>query len=88
VFAQVLWDEEPGGNVEKIAQHGLTPEEVEEVLLDDRIETAFSNSSGRPCKFGHTSTGKHIIVIWVEESDDPLLIYPWTAYEVPEKKKR
>jgi len=57
---------------------------VDEVLLDDTIPTGFSASTNRPCKFGHTSTGKHIIVVWDEVNDDPRIIYPVTAYEVPE----
>ena len=47
----VIWDDEPGGNVEHVAQHGLTPDEVDGVLLDDSIPTAHSASTGRPCKF-------------------------------------
>jgi hypothetical protein len=84
MYVQVIWDDEPDGNVEHIGEHGLTPEEVEDVLLDDSIETAYSHSSGRPCKFGHTSTGKYIIVVWDEVNDDPRIIYPATAYEVDE----
>ena len=84
MYARVIWDDEPGGNVEHIAQNGLTPDEVDTVLLDDSIPTAYSNSTGKPCKFGHTLTGKHIIVVWDEVDDDPLTIYPATAYEVPE----
>ena len=80
--ATVFWDDEPGGNVEHISLNGLTPDEVDEVLLDPTIPTSASRSSGRPCKFGWTSTGKHIIVVWVEEVADPLGIYPVTAYEV------
>jgi len=82
--ATVIWDDEPGGNVEHVAENGLTPDEVDEVLLDDTIPTAHSASTGRPCKFGYTSTGKHIIVIWDELDEDPRMIYPVTAYEVPE----
>jgi hypothetical protein len=78
---RVLWDDEPGGNVDHVAEHGLTPEEVDEVLLDDSIPVFYSKSSRKPCKFGYTSSGKHIIVIWVEEDD---FIYPVTAYEVAE----
>ena len=81
--AQVLWDEadDPDGNAVHVDEHGLTPEEVEEVLLDDTLRIATSRSSGRPCKFGWTSTGKHIIVVWEEAHDDPLMLYPITAYE-------
>jgi uncharacterized DUF497 family protein len=82
----VIWDDEPGGNVEHVAEHGLTPDEVDEVLLDDAIPTAYSASTNRPCKFGYTSTGMHIIVIWDEVNDDPRMIYPVTAYEVPEPR--
>ena len=56
--AQVIWDDEPGGNVGHVAQHGLTPDEVDEVLLDPAIPTIVSRSSGRRAKFGWTSTGK------------------------------
>jgi hypothetical protein len=80
--AAVIWDDQPGGNVEHIAVNGLTPEEVDSVLMDPAIPIEVSHSSGRPCKFGWTDTGKHIIVIWILEYDDPLTIYPVTAYEV------
>jgi len=81
----VWWDldDEPDGNVEHIAQHGLTKEEVEDVLGNPSNPTDQSQSSGRPATFGWTSTGKHIIVIWEEVEADPLTAYPVTAYEVP-----
>jgi hypothetical protein len=78
----VIWDDDPGGNVEHIALNGLTPEEVDSVLLNPAIRPSVSHSSGRPCKFGWTDTGKHIIVIWNVENEDPLVVYPVTAYEV------
>ncbi|MBX9581079.1 MAG: helix-turn-helix domain-containing protein [Gemmataceae bacterium] len=80
--ATVIWDDEPGGNVEHVAEHGLTPDEVDEVLLGTSVPIDRSRSSGRPCKFGWTSTGKHIIVVWDDVSDDPPVVYPVTAYEV------
>jgi hypothetical protein len=58
------------------------PEEVDEVLLDPSAPTVASRSTGRRAKFGWTSTGKHIIVIWEEEPEDPPVILPITAYEV------
>lgn len=84
MYAQVIWDDEPGENVEHVGLHGLTPEEVEEVLLNDNLETAYSNSSGLPCRFGYTSTGKYIMVVWQEVNNDPRILLPITAYEVPE----
>ncbi len=87
MYVTVIWDDEPGKNVDKIALNGLCPDEVDEVLLDDRIPTGVSARSGDPCKFGYTSTGKHIIVVWQEVNDDPRMIYPVTAYEVPEPSR-
>ena len=29
-FLTILWDDEPGGNVEHLAEHGVTPEEAEQ----------------------------------------------------------
>ena len=82
--ATIIWDDEPGANVDHIAEHGLTPDEVDEVLNDRSIRTEYSASTGKPCKFGYTSTGKYIIVVWEEVNENPRMIYPITAYEVPE----
>lgn len=81
----VVWDDadDRDGNTANVAEHDLTPDEVDEVLLDNTIPTAVSYSSGRPCKFGWTSTGRHLIVVWDEVNDDPRMIYPVTASEVP-----
>ena len=81
----VWWDldDKPDGNVQHIAEHDLTKEEVEDVLNDPSNPTDQSHSSGRPATFGWTWTGKHIIVIWEEVQDDPLTVYPVTAYEAP-----
>jgi hypothetical protein len=56
----VWWDldDEPEGNVRHIAEHGLTKEEVEEVLGNPANLTDESQSSGRPATFGWTATGK------------------------------
>lgn len=83
-FLQVIWDDddEPDGNVQHIAEHGLTIEDVEYVL-ENPIAEEESGSSGRPCSFGWTPGGEFIIVVYEQVSDEA--IYPVTAYEVPEK---
>lgn len=83
---QVIWDDpdDPGGNTAHIAEHGQTPDEVDEVdevLLNDALPRETSRSSGRPCRQGWTSTGRHISVAWDEVSGDPPIVYPVTAYE-------
>ncbi len=88
----VIWDleDDPEGNVQHLAEHGITVEEAEEVLRDPRSRTSRSRRTGRPQVFGSTSTGKFITVIWDEDLDDPRTIYPVTAYEVhpPQGRKR
>ena len=81
--AIVAWDDDddPRGNVRHIAEHDLTPEEVESVLLDPTAEVDESSSSGRPIVMGETDTGRYIVVIFEVECEDPLVIYPVTAYE-------
>jgi hypothetical protein len=64
-------DDDPDGNVQHIAEHGITVEEVEEGLQDPRTRTSVSRRTGRPQAFGSTSTGKCITVIWDEVADDP-----------------
>jgi uncharacterized DUF497 family protein len=84
--AQVAWDAEddPQGNLRHIAEHGLTPEEVESVLLDDRARAGTSRSSGRPMVSGPTSTGRYILVVYEVASDHPAVLRPVTAYELDE----
>lgn len=83
-YTLVDWDDdnEPDGNVRHVAEHDLTREEVESVLLDPEAVRDFSRSRGRPVVFGTTYTGRFIIVIYEELCDDPEIVRPVTAYEV------
>lgn len=62
---QVIWDLEndPDGNVQHILEHGITVDEVEDVLLNPRNDVLVSKSSGRPIVFGYARTGKYIAVV-------------------------
>jgi uncharacterized DUF497 family protein len=75
--ALIDWDDpgDDGSNTAHIAEHGLTPEEVESVLVDANTTFDLSDSSGRPIAFGNTVTGRFIAVVF--EVLNP-------AYEVPE----
>lgn len=75
-FDFVEWDEEddPRGNVLHIALNGLVPEEVEDVLYDPDSRDDLSRSTGRPARFGWTSTGKHIIVIYEITTDSGIAV--------------
>lgn len=80
-YTRVCWDldDDPRGNVQHIAEHDISKEEVEEVLEHpDGIER--SRSSGLLIAFGDTTTGRLIAVVY-EKIDDGSA-YPVTAYEV------
>lgn len=85
----ILWDldDDPEGNVQHVAEHGFTKEEVEAVLTDFRSNTEISRSSGERVTFGYTPTGRHLAVVWQHVDDDPLTLRPITAYETPEPRK-
>jgi uncharacterized DUF497 family protein len=76
---QVVWDldEDEEGNVAHIAEHGLTIEDVEEVLDDPWFEGVANH--GRPCCYGE-SGGRVVKVVF--EWIDAGVVYPVTAYEV------
>ena len=86
-MVEVVWDleDDPKGNVQHILDHGVTREEVEEVLHDPASETGRSRSSGRPMTFGSTVAGRPLVVVWEMVEQDPLVVYPVTAYEPEEE---
>lgn len=85
--AVIDWDEpsDESGNTAHVADHDLTPDEVESALFDENTTFDVSDSSGRPIAFGPTSTGRFIAIVFeVRNVADPLVIRPITAYDVPE----
>ncbi len=79
---RILWDDpdDPAGNVQHIAEHGLTIEEV----LSNPTSEGTSASTGRPCVWGYTLEGIYIIVVYEEIDEDTIRVV--TAYEVPESR--
>jgi hypothetical protein len=86
--AHVVWDlpDDPEGNVAHIAEHGITQDDVEDVLLNPESETALSRSSGQPITFGYTTDGRYIAVVWEHVMDNPLTMRPITAFDAPEPR--
>ncbi|MBU4272316.1 MAG: hypothetical protein KKE86_06520 [Planctomycetes bacterium] len=64
---------------EYLAQHGVTPDEFEEVVCDPD-EADQSQSSDRTIAFGETSTGRFIACVY--ELLDDTTVLPVTAFEV------
>ncbi|MCI0461868.1 MAG: hypothetical protein L0Z62_33370 [Gemmataceae bacterium] len=81
----IIWDleDDPEGNIAHIAEHDISPEEVEEVLNDLQTTFSTSASSGRPMAFGWTSLGRYLTVVYEEAKGDPSTVKPVSAYEVP-----
>ena len=84
-WTRVIWDPSSGGNVEHVEEHDLTSADVDH-LLQNYESKGKSQSSGRPCVYGHVPDGRHIVVIY-EEIDDETVI-PVTAYEAPERRRK
>jgi hypothetical protein len=62
-----------------IAEHDLTPDDVEAVLLHPVAED-ISRSSGRPMVYGFTPDGRYIVMVY--EEVDYHTLYPVTAYVI------
>lgn len=86
-FQSIIWDldDDPDGNVQHCAEHGVTKEEVEEAI-ENPIDEDVSRSSGRPVLFGETTSGRHLMIVY-EEIDEGT-IYPVTAYDVPRRQQQ
>jgi hypothetical protein len=81
LFHAIIWDldDDPNGNVHHCSEHGVTKEEVEEVL-EMPEDFDLSRSSGYPVIFGTTHAGRHLMIVC--EVIDKDTIYPITAYDV------
>jgi uncharacterized DUF497 family protein len=82
-YITIIWDmdDDPEGNVQHIAAHDLTKEEVEDVLVDPEKRST-SRSSGLPLVLGTTSTGRFIAVVF--EQIDTDTVRPVTAFDIEE----
>ena len=79
------WDDDDDlkGNVQHIMDSELTKDEVEDVIFDPDAKDGFSKTSGLPAKFGYTSTGRYIIVVYkYEDSGSDRVIRPISAYDI------
>ena len=85
-YSSILWDsdDDPEGNVQHIAEHGLEVDDVEWVLGAPDSEGT-SASSGLPAAWGFTPSGVYIIVVFQEIDVDTIRVV--TAYEVPEQRR-
>jgi uncharacterized DUF497 family protein len=85
-FHAIIWDldDDPNGNVFHCAEHGVTKDEVEEVLKRPE-DLDLSRTSGCPVVFGTTHAGRHLMVVY--ELVEKNTVYPITAYEVSRRQE-
>jgi hypothetical protein len=87
MYVEFIWDleDDAEGNYWHICVegHGVTREEVEEVVRERYADAVASRSSGLPTVFGETSTGKYLAVVFEIVDGDVPTVRPVTAYEVP-----
>lgn len=75
-YFEILWLDQ---NITHIAEHGITPEEVEQVLREP-IGEDISRTTGNPIAFGYTVSIRKLAVVYA--MIDEITIYPITAYDV------
>jgi hypothetical protein len=77
-YFEFFWTDEA---LDHLAQHGVTPEEFEQVVRQpDRRDV--SRSTGLPCCWGTTESGRYLFCVY--EKIDELTLLPVTAYEPTE----
>lgn len=80
-YIQCIWDldDDSNGNVFHIARHGLTKNDVEDVLADPITEDK-SLSTGWPIYFGLTRSGERVAFVfeWINK----MTVYPVTDYRI------
>ena len=70
--------------IQKLALHGITPEDFEHVVTRSGNVT-LSRSSGRPIAFGYTGDGRHIGCVY-EIEEDGITLIPVSAFEAREPR--
>jgi len=80
-WIDVIWIEGPEGNIEHIASHGVSTEEVRYVL-ENPVSSGTSRTSKLPIAFGYTKAGRFLAVVY--EQVDNVSVCPITAYEIEE----
>lgn len=74
-WERIIWTDE---NELHIAEHGVSMDEVEQVLQNPEMR-GVSRSSGLPFVLGQTRSGRLLAVVF--EQIDAATIHPITAYE-------
>ncbi|MGH2583508.1 MAG: BrnT family toxin [Dehalococcoidia bacterium] len=85
-----VWDDDSdaSGNVVHVWEHGVTPTEAEEAILDPGVTPAEERRIGRERRYtivGATAAGRILLVVFTMREDAIRVI---TAYPAKEREKR
>lgn len=79
----ISWDQD---TVDYISKHGVSPEEVENLLFnDDELPVIMRGREGRYLTYGKTQGGRYLLVVWVMKYRKTKII---TARDMTDKEKQ
>jgi uncharacterized DUF497 family protein len=81
-FDLIRWS--PGRTLH-IARHGVTPEETEEALFDERNQL-WRRGDGRYLLYGRTDAGRRLLLVLEDEGEG--VAAPVTARDVTDRERR
>ena len=80
---KISWDQE---TVDHIANHLVSPEEVEEVLFNDvDLPLMMQGKEGKYLAYGKTHAGRLLFIVWASKYKKTKII---TARDMTQKEKR
>ena len=80
---RISWDQE---TVDHIANHSVSPEEVEDVLFNDMTSPLIMRGKeGKHLTYGKTDGGRFLLVVWVAKYRKTKII---TARDMSKKEKQ
>ena len=80
---KIIWDEETFNH---IARHAVSPEEVEEILFNEKDNPIIlKGKGGKYLAYGQTQGGRYLLIVWVIRYKKTRII---TARELTKKEKQ
>jgi hypothetical protein len=83
----ITWDDSKGGNIDHLAEHGVSPEEFEQVLAARFRAREISESNPRNWRCEGLTSARRRLVIVFEYFEDEHVLNPVTAFE-PTRRER
>ncbi len=80
---KITWDQE---TVDHIANHDVSPEEVEQVLFNDEdLPVIMRGKGNKYLAYGKTDNGRFLLVVWASRHNKTRII---TARDMNKKEKQ